>query len=301
MDIRIHSRDKHRVFGYYFKLIRDLLVKVKAFRPLQYADLFCGDGKCVIASTSKIYSPPIIDSILKPAAEHKEFSVRCFLNDLDQNKTEEMRKNTKDYAEFIEEIEHKDANEYYKEILKKIPPDKFSIFLLDPYNHSQLKWSTIKGISEHTHVYGNGKIRRPELVINLMVYTMAGSYMAKSYNSINESLGTDSWLKEIDKNKEAGIAQPIFTAFFAVFKRQLESLGYKVPTPIAIETAENNNPIYFIVWATNEEGYNIIERHLIPNAKKMAEKAHKEDKGELKRAKAGVECLEKWCEPDVTK
>jgi three-Cys-motif partner protein len=300
MEVSIHTTEKYRIVGYYFKLIRDLLQKVEAFRPLRYVDLYCGDGTCEIPKIGKRFFSPVIESILRPAAQSK-FSVICFLNDLDEDTSKRMEENTRDYAQFIDSIEHKDANQYYKEVLKKIPSDKFSIFYLDPTNHADLKWTTIKGIAEHAHTYEN-KMRRPELIVNLMTYTMTGSYMAESYQSITESLGTNEWLEEIEENQKARVMQSVSTAFFTVFKRQLEKLGYKVPTPIKIFTADTNAPMYYLVWATsNEEGYNIIEKNLIPHVLDLAKKAHKESKTELKTAKAkekakelGISPLEKW-------
>lgn len=264
------------------------------FKKLYYADLYCGDGKCEIKKTEEKYEPPLIESILKPAKEGK-FSACCFLNDLE--KIEDMKKNTTNYKDFIKSYSCEDANNCYKQILKEIPKDQFCIFFLDPTNHNDLKWDTIKGISEHSHTYYGDKIRRPELIINLMTYTMSGSYMAKSYESINESLGTDEWNTLINNNKENGVKTPVEKAFLDTFVKQLEKLGYKVPTPIKVLNTSPSNTIYYLVWATNESGYNIIEKKVIPYMQKRIEKAHKENEKKLIMAKAkekGNSFLDKW-------
>ena len=118
-----------------------------------------------------------------------------------------------------------DANIFYKKVLEKIPKDQFSIFFLDPTNHAHLKWKTIERISEHTHLYYGNQIRRPELIINLMIYTMLGSYKSKSFQSITESLGTDEWIEEIERNKEKGIQAPIEKALLTTFVNQLKKVG----------------------------------------------------------------------------
>lgn len=296
MEISLHSSKKHRALGYYLKLVRNLITSPRSpFKKLYYADLYCGDGECIIEATGKTYNTPIIESLLKPAKE-KGFPLICFLNDLDENKIKLMKERTIDYAKFIDFCESKDANECYKEILKKIPPDQFSIFFIDPTNHSDLKWNTIKGISQHTHEY-YGKIRRPELIINLMTYTMLGSYKSKSFQSINDSLGTSEWLDEIERNKEKGIQAPIERAFLTTFIKQLKGLGYCVPTPIKITSTSGENTVYYLLWASNERGHDIIENKLIPQIKKLMEKAQKENKTELKKANArrkGDTSLSKW-------
>jgi len=285
MEISLHSSKKHRALGYYINLIRDLITSPKnPFNKLYYADLYCGDGECIVGSTGKKYDPPIIQSLLRPAKEIG-FSLSCFLNDLDTDKIARMKERTKIYKDFIEYCESKDANVCFRDILKMIPPDQFSIFFLDPTNHQDLKWSTIKAISEHTHHY-HGKTRRPELIINLMTYTMLGSYRSKSFQSINESLGTTEWLEQVEKNKEKGLSAPIEQTFLTVFVNQLKSLGYSVPTPIKITNTSVDNTIYYLVWATNEQGYDIIETRLIPWINDLMQKAQKENKGELKKATA---------------
>ena len=110
-------------------------------------------------------------------------------------------------------------------------------FFLDPTNHKDLKWETIKNISKHSQEYFNKKekcnrVRRPELIINCMTYTMTGSYIAKSYETINENLGTDEWQKRIVEYKEKGLSAPVSRALLDTFIKQLEGLGYKVPPPL---------------------------------------------------------------------
>lgn len=284
MEIRLHSSKKHRAIGYYLFLIRSL-IKSK-FKKLYYVDLYCGDGNCFIDVTQKQYSPPIIASILKHANE-PEFEVHCFLNDLDTEKINTMKVNTITYSQFIENYSSEDANKCYKNILEKIPANQFSIFMLDPTNHNDLKWKTIEDISKHTAKYYGNKIRRPELLINCMTFSMIQAYRAKSYKSINEALGTDKWFEEINKNKEEHSTDtPVIKAFLDTFVNQLKSLGYKVPTPIEITGTGNNNPIFYLIWATNEEGCEIIDDRLIPWINRVLLKAEKENEIELKRAKA---------------
>lgn len=297
MEIRPHTTKKHRAIGYYLKIIRALIKSPKTpFKELYYADLFCGDGECVVGATGKTYDPPIIQSILKPASRGEIFT-RCFLNDLDPVRVEKMKKNTSQYSNFIDECNQGDANTYYAEVLKRIPPDQLSIFFLDPTNHKDLKWSTIRGISKHQHIYYDGQVRRPEMILTLMTYTMLNHYRARKYETINESLGTEDWLDEIRKNKGLGIGAPVETAFLNIFQKQLEGLGYKVPAILPIENIYTGNAVYHLFWASNESGSKVIQKGLVPYFKRLMIIAQKEIKVELKKAqarKAGIPPLERW-------
>ena len=301
MEIRLHSCKKHLAIGYYLKIIRDLIRSPKnPFHALYYADLYCGDGECHVEVTDRTYKPPIIDSLLEPAKQGK-LKLFCFLNDLEAEKIKNMKEKTKEYQDYIVEYSDKDANSYYKQVLEKIPKDQFSIFFLDPTNHSHLSWKTIQGIAKHTHTYTHQgvQVRRPELIINLMTYTLLSSYRAKSYQSINESLGTDEWFGQIDDNKEKGIDAPVEQAFLSTFIKQLERIGYSVPTPIKITNTEKDNVVYFLIWATNKQGYRIIEKKVIPYIKTLMQQVQKRHKGDVKKAKArkaGNSSLSQWIE-----
>jgi three-Cys-motif partner protein len=281
MEIKPHTIQKHRVLGGYFKLIRDLINSNKnSYNKLYYADLYCGDGKCHVEAMDKTYNAPIIESLLKHAK--RGFPLCCFLNDFDPEKVKIMKEHTKEYSGFIDgDVTCEDANKCYTKILEKIPKHEFSIFFLDPTNHADLKWDTVKGISECTSEY-RGEVRRPELIINVMTYSMLQSFKAHSYESITESLGTDKWKEEIKKNKKNGIKAPVQTAFLNTYIRQLESLGYKVPPPIHVS---NTGSVYHLVWATNQKGYDIITTDLVDWMEDLIEKTKKESYAQVSKTR----------------
>lgn len=297
MDISPHTIQKHRAMGFYLKIIRNLVKSPRLpFKELYYADLFCGDGECDVKAIDRTYEMPVISSLLGMASK-EGISLHCFLNDFDPTKIDKMKQNTKEYSQFIEEYHVGDANVHYQDVLQKIPPDQLSIFFLDPTNHADLKWTTIEGISKHSHPYGDEQVRRPELVINLMTYTLINSYRAGSYQTINDNLGTEAWLAEIQKNKEEGIDPPVEKAFLNTFTKQLRNLGYSVPSPLAIVNLQTRNTVYYLVWATNPSGCRKIENDLIPYMRKIIEEAQKDTKIDLKKAEArreGIASLDKW-------
>jgi three-Cys-motif partner protein len=300
MEISLHSNQKHIALAYYLSIIRSLISSPKTpFKKLYYVDLYCGDGECEISRINQKYEPPIIESILKKINEN--FKSHCFLNDIQEDNIKKIKQKTEKYKEYITCF-CDDANKIHQKILEKIPKDQFSIFFLDPYNHKQLKWNTIKEIANHVHVYFNKREnceqkRRPELIINCMTYTMTNAYRAGEYKSINESLGTDEWLNRLQKHKDEGLNIP--KAFLFTFIEQLEKIGYKIPTPIEIKTTKAGNDIYYLVWATNENSYKKIENDVIPYLKRTVNKMHDKNKKSLKQAEArekGDSDLNNWTE-----
>jgi len=292
---KLHSSKKHRALGYYFSLVRRLINPKGPFKKLYYADLYCGDGKCTIAETKVSYLTPTIYSVLRHGGK-EGFDVCCFLNDINPENIQKIKINTSEYSGFIEDYSSKDANDYYRDVLKKILSDQFSIIYLDPSNHKELKWDTIKGISEHNSKY-NGNIRRPELIINFMVYSMLQTINAskackskeaeeKCLSSINESLGTNEWENRAKKYKEEGYVLYYELALLYTFIEQLKKIGYMVPTPIEITSTSKENRVYYLIWAVNEAGYSIVENNMIPSIMSLMEKAQKENKIEVKKIKA---------------
>ncbi len=228
--------------------------------------------------------------VLKLYKVEKNLPFHCFINDVDSNNIAKMKEKTKDYSDFIVEYENKDANSYYKEVLQKMPLEEFRIFFLDPCNHKHLKWATIEGISKHTYnfkvrIYGD-QIRRPEIIINLMTYTMLQDYRAKNYKNISESLGTDEWKNKIKENQRLRIDAPIEKAFIQTFIEQLSKLGYKVTTPLPILGTTTNNLIYCLIWATNERGFQVIEQRLTSNLFKLLEQVQSDNEVNISKAKA---------------
>lgn len=259
MDVSIHSNKKPRLLGYYFSIIRKGIIGGrKSFKKLYYADLYCGDGECYYSETNELWDSPLIASLLKHTKEG--FPLCCIVNDSDKEKIEKLKIKTKDYASCIADYGTEDANTYYNKALEYIPKDQFSIFFLDPYNHEQLKWTTIKGISEHTHTNG----RRPEIIINLMVWTMLGCFLQGKFDTIDESLGTHEWHNRVIEYQKKRVNRPVETAILDTFVEQLKKLGYFVPTPIPITNTTPANTVYFLIWATNKQGYNIIEKNVMP-------------------------------------
>ena len=279
MDVRLHSKIKHLIIGYYFGIFKNFLSDKGPLYSLYYADLFAGDGKCTCsqmpdefveyypADCPKEWPPPYF-SLMRYARERK-FKLRCIFNDLNSDHVTALREATAEYSEFISDIANEDANQYYKKALNLIgDPSKPSLFFLDPTNHDHLPFSTIEGISSFEDAQ---KGRKPELIINLMTYSMLEGVTRgrqKDYDSITKSLGTDTWLEKLADYKAV---QKTHELFRDAFVWKLRSLGY-FTTDYLIKSTKVRSPVFYLVFATSQKKtYEVHKDMKEPVEKIMAE------------------------------
>lgn len=273
MEIALHTKIKHRILAYYYGIFKHMFQDTK--KPpysWYYVDLFCGDGHCIC----KDIKPHILDllpdknemeydvpffSLLKYASP-ANFPLNCFFNDADKEKIKELKQRLKPHKKFVKDVDSTDANIYYKKVLSIIEkPNRPGIFFLDPEHHDDLKFSTIKEISEFADERTG---RKPELIINLMVYTMLLAVRRqgdKDFKLITESLGTDSWIKEYPEYRKRNKTHELF---LEIFRKQLGALGYHI-TYYLIKSAKQA-PLYYLIFAAyNDRIYDLhkgMESHI---------------------------------------
>jgi three-Cys-motif partner protein len=258
MDVKLHTKLKHQIIGYYFGIFKSVF-KSPNMHSLYYVDLFSGDGCCSCSRIDKDienylleryyreWDPPYFR--LMEYARDSDFKLKCIFNDLDMDKIELLKKKggAKGYSDYIIKSEHKQADVFYKECLAEIErPNRPSLFFLDPTNHRDLSFSTIKGISE----FKDGKTgRMPELIINLMVYSMLKHLQSGNFETISKALGSDSWLDKKDEYLRRG---KTYLLFLNVFLKNLKNLGYYT-TFYQINSTKTNSPIYYLIFTTFDE------------------------------------------------
>lgn len=279
MDVRLHSKVKHLIIAYYFGIFKNFLSSKGPMYSLCYADLFAGDGKCTCSQMPdelveyypddcpREWLPPYF-SLFKYAEERK-FKLKCMFNDLNPEHVESLRRSTADYSNFIADIGNQDANQYYKRALDLIgDPGKPSLFFLDPTNHDHLSFSTIEGIASFED---KAKGRKPELIINLMAYSMLEAVTRgrqKDYDTITKSLGTDTW---IEKLEEYRAIQKTHELFRDAFLWKLHDLGYYT-TDYLIKSTKVRSPVFYLVFATSQKRtYEVHKDMKEPVEKIMAE------------------------------
>lgn len=259
MEIEPHSTLKNRTLGLYYRICIEVIKKRSI---LHYVDLFAADGENVCKATDNIVRPaPFITQFLKNAI-NREINIKCYLNDIDTEKCKKLEQNIEKYNKFIERITSEDANKVYKEILKKIPRDEWSIFFLDPSKHTDLDFKTIKNISEHQSYDNKTKCtRRPELIINLMTYTMQRNARINKQNVI-KAIGEGNWTNLIDNKTDE---EKTYEILHDSFIKNLENLGYFTTSIEIRQTPPLNSVLYYLIFASS-----------IPSAHEIQEKFKKD-------------------------
>ena len=275
------------MLGFYYKFCRSVLTNPKShIKTLYYIDLYCGDGETYDPKTKESYDTAFITSLAKDGVKEMGLNIRFLLNDINPESIDKLKAKLISLGvdKNIIDINCGDANEYIEKALKLVPKNEWSIFFLDPFNYKDLKWETIKKISNHS----NGPTRKPELIINLPIYTLNMGYESKNYDSIDKFFGDRSWLDRIETYKLTNLPRPNTQAFLDVFVEKLKSLGYQVKS-VSVPTIDTNSPVYFMIFAiANPKGFKIAERAL-NNVEKLKEDWKKEKIIKAVRAKAKIE------------
>lgn len=298
MDVRLHTTIKHRMLGVYFKFVKATLKG----RPLYYVDLYAGDGVIHCPENKdgfKTYAPPFIVSLLEPAKKEK-LDIKVFLNDQDVNNFNSLEKIASKYPEPVCRVTNKDANAVVDDILPSIPATERCIFFLDPFSHSQLNWRTIEKISKHSLFDGKSRcLRKPELIINLMTYTMqrAANQSQEADEEITQALGTDDWKSRITEKMPD---EKFYEIFLEIFTKRLESLGYEVTAFSVMQTKPSRSTMYYLVFASAILGANkIIQEKYKPYIDKVQARWEKEtfEFRMISKAKAqGMRSLQEFTE-----
>ena len=283
------------MLGVYFRFWRDLLKSFNPERPLYYVDLYCGDGDSYDETTREKYETPLIISLIKKGVLDKHLDIRFLLNDSNQESIAKLKKKIQDLGinKEIIDIDSIDANVYVDKALAKVPKEEFSVFFIDPFNYKDLKWETIEKISKHK---GDKYGRRPEMIINLPLYTLGKGMESKHFEKMDEFFGTDAWLKKVNEYKALGHERPVFNALLEFYVERLKTLGYKVEFE-EISSIGNSAPIYYIIFAVgNNEAYKIVERALtfVRGAKQKWTKDKVAKRDKLKGAGKGGKGLDHW-------
>lgn len=295
MDVNPHTSLKHRIMGSYFHICRDVMKSTH--RSLYYVDLFAGDGVCYCKDAPKSeWEPPYFNNIKQ--ANALNLDLKCIFNDM--NNFKELSNRLEPYKNNIIGLFDKDANKIYQSALKLIPPEKWSIFVLDPFLHANLKFSTIESISKHeAHDTISNCVRKPELIITFMTYSMQqylntiGRENVPEKNkehllkTIDDSLGTTSWREKIlNKNNEMR-EDKTNIIFLNIFLEQLGKLGYDT-VYFQIQQTAWNSVLYYLIFATSiPTAYTIISKKFEPYIKQIQkDKWVKENFSFYKMAKA---------------
>lgn len=281
------------MLGVYFKVWRDLLKAQNPSRTLYYVDIFCGDGETFDKTTRETFETPVIVSLMKKGVIESELDIRFFLNDKNSEAIKKLQTKIKELGleDRVIDIDNIDANLYVDKILGKLPADGLVIFFIDPFNYKELKWTTLEKISKHGNNYG----RKPEIIINLPLYSLGEAQKSKSYEKVDEFFGTEKWLEKVNENKQLTSIRPVFNALLDTYVSRIKGLGYRVEYE-EISSIGHNSPVYYIIFAVaNDEAYTIVKRAIafVRSVKIQWEKDKVAKKGKITGVGSGSG-LDKW-------
>lgn len=227
---------------------------------MYYADLYAGDGVCCCNEAPlKQWSPPFFNHMKQSKIEGLD--LHCFFND--KENMEKLVPHLQKYKNFVRGEYSEDANLIYPSILQNIPPKEWSIFVLDPYKHYHLSFSTIKGISNHASYDSiSNSVRKPELIITFMTYTIQQNLKTLGRENVNpeikermmraidDSLGTPAWRDRILGKQKEEREEKVHIILREIFLNQLSTLGYD-SVYFHINQTLNNGPVYSLVFASS--------------------------------------------------
>ncbi len=279
MDVPLHSKIKHLIIGYYFGALEKFIPRWYSFN---YVDLYAGDGSCELRE--KIprhielpkdflteWRPPffkLLDFIASNRILDREYNF--FFNDTNADSIKKLTKAVEPYKSSVRiVVENEDANMCVQEAIKFVgTPASPSIFYLDPCNHEELKFSTIEEIASFTNAK-NG--RKPELIVNLMVYSMLQGIQRGrevDFDSISNSLGTDKWKNELELYRQNQLTHELF---LKVFIERMQKIGYYC-TPCSVRSIKCNAPQYYIIFCTfDEKKIHPIHKNIEKSIRKLQE------------------------------
>lgn len=266
MNVKLHTKLKHKILTYYFSSGWKNAFKSGKIFSLYYVDLFAGDGLCscdeLDESLEKYLPEDLSKGTWRPSffnlieyAKNASFNLKCIFNDISEEKIKSLLEEIKkeNYSDFVEAYYSKDANDVYKEILNMIEkPNKPSLFYIDPTNHTHLHFSTIEGIANFKDEKTG---RKPELIINFMLNSifmaMKRGLTQEDIVSINRFLGTD-FDREGILNIVKDESEKTYKIFLDIFLEKLSKLGYYCNYHL-IKSTKINAPIYYLIFATSNK------------------------------------------------
>lgn len=212
------------------------------FDSLNYIDLFCGNGVCVVDRFDKPQRFP--GSALIAAGCEKPFD-NLFASDLDEQNVRALESRIKRLG--TKSLLHTyvgDANDVVKQVVSKLKSRSLNIAFLDPFSLS-IEFKTVQLLTEK---------HRVDLIILFpdamdIVRNVDEYYYPHKSAKLDMALGEEyDWRSEYDKlQNRDGVKVREF--FVSLYLNRIKSLGHTFVGKKEIRT--KSGPIYKLVYASN--------------------------------------------------
>jgi three-Cys-motif partner protein len=262
--VKWHTRKKHAFIKSYLNI---WVENVKRSPPtLDIFDLFASTGLCYCDDSAKykLGEPTWSGSAILAAEclEHYSNGQKLFLNTFHpknaicQAQKANLERLLRKYSRVKPIITTVPIDDAVDEARTHLSPTYPSIWILDPYKSSDLPWELVEKIGKFRGQYqtksGQVKIRKPEMIINLMTY---GLQMNIDINPhvVSHALGMEEteWrpkydvlMKKYDNTRKALID---------LYAEKLTRLYEKPPIVIEVNTTEEAAIVYCLFLCTDSD------------------------------------------------
>lgn len=204
------TRVKLDVFRDYVNFFT-VALKNKNFN-LHYADAFAGTGKQNLKTTD---GQPVLfpeedfeGSVRVALSLHGSFDFYHF-NDISESFCDELHKLAAEYPGADVRITQLDANDFVKMFCAGLSSNDRAVLLLDPYN-TELNWDSLKVIARSQRI--DVWLLFPLSTLLRMTPRDGSRIKPEWAATLNRLLGTDRWIDELYKPKEASYMEDLFGA-----------------------------------------------------------------------------------------
>lgn len=177
---------------------------------LHYADAFAGTGQQnlkTIEGQDLLFPGEDFEGSVRVALSLRHAFQVYHFNDISEEFCAELRKLAAEYPEVDVRITQLDANDFVREFCANLGSNDRAVLLLDPYN-TELDWESVKVVANS---------QRIDLWLLFPLSTLLrmtpkdGSKIRPEWESkLNRLLGTDRWITELYKPKEAALIDDLF-------------------------------------------------------------------------------------------
>lgn len=304
-SVKWHSRQKHVFLEEYLNIWSDQVGLKKGSRPtLDIFDLYasCGlcyckdqketwDGSALIAARClKNYSQGrlLFLNTYHPSDKKMQDQIFALRENLDNIKLP-SRINTK--------IQTLPIGEAIGKAIPLLNPDYPSFWILDPYRPDELPWDLVEKVCRLEGHYKNGKVRRPELFINLMTGTLQRytglSKMKVDRVGITLGMNEDEWRDKLSELLEQGYNTR--EALIQIYADKLMKFYTKPPIILDVPSVHGNIVYTVFLCTDSDAGHYVMKLHKLPEYQKwqkiewenIAEQISKKNQNTRKATKSG--------------
>jgi three-Cys-motif partner protein len=303
-SVKWHTRQKHAFLEAYFEIWSSHVGKDNNSIPtLDIFDLYASCGLCYCKEQNVTWK----GSALAAACCLKDYSKgrTLFLNSYDLED-----KDSRQVSSLSCNLQNMYLPSRVNVILENLPVEAAvdvaishinrdfpSFWIFDPYEPASLPWKVVEKVCRLEGNCKNGKVRRPELFINLITSTLerytGKDDLKEDYVGITLGINKDEWKDKLSNLLAAGYNTR--KALIIMYAEKLMEF-YKKPPLVLDVPAVHGNIVYTVFLCTDSDaGYYMMKLHKLPmyqqwqkvEWKKTAQAISKKKKVSSKAAKSG--------------